>query len=65
MNDCINEGSFLLMYCPACNSKSVGKIGVNQYYCWDCFVEFNDKSKIFFVEEDGTLVSEEEALTLA
>lgn len=53
------------MYCPACNSKSVGKIGVNQYYCWDCFVEFNDKSKIFFVEEDGTLVSEEEALTLA
>ncbi|MEC1149412.1 hypothetical protein [Bacillus paralicheniformis] len=38
----------------------MGKIGVNQYYCWGCFIELTlSKGKISThqVEEDGTLSS--------
>ena len=48
------------MLCPACDSKNIGKIGVNQYYCWDCFVEFNDRNEMFLVDEDATLISSNE-----
>lgn len=47
------------MKCPVCQGNSVGKIGVEQYYCWNCFVEFNtmkDEVQIFQVAEDGSLV---------
>ena len=46
------------MNCPNCKGKNLGKIGVNQYYCWDCFVELSlSKGKISLaqIEEDGTL----------
>lgn len=47
--------------CPNCGSKDIGKIGTNQYYCWNCFVELSvsgdQVSSIFQVEEDGTLQS--------
>ncbi|MDQ0224768.1 hypothetical protein [Metabacillus niabensis] len=46
--------------CPNCKSKDLGKIGVNQYYCWSCFIELSiAKGKISThqVEEDGTLSS--------
>lgn len=47
--------------CPNCSSKDIGKIGTNQYYCWNCFVELsvagNQISSIFQVEEDGSLHS--------
>ncbi|MFA7746338.1 hypothetical protein AB8738_13665, partial [Salinicoccus roseus] len=23
-----------MLVCPNCKSKDIGKIGVNQYYCW-------------------------------
>ncbi|MFT4412743.1 hypothetical protein ACLM5H_02675 [Fredinandcohnia humi] len=48
------------MKCPNCKSKDIGKIGVNQYYCWGCFIELSVlKGQIFThqVEEDGTLSS--------
>jgi len=45
------------MNCPACGSKATGKIGVDQYYCWDCFVEFNSDGELFEVAEDGSLVA--------
>jgi hypothetical protein len=48
------------MMCPNCNSKDLGKIGVNQYYCWGCFIELsvsNNKLSLHQVEEDGTLSS--------
>ncbi|BCJ86298.1 hypothetical protein skT53_12830 [Effusibacillus dendaii] len=50
----------MLMRCPNCNSRDIGKIGSNQFYCWECFVEFNvvgDQVKLFQVEEDGSLSS--------
>ncbi|MCQ2008495.1 MAG: hypothetical protein ABF629_02640 [Sporolactobacillus sp.] len=46
------------MKCPNCSSKNIGKIGVNQYYCWDCFIELtleDGKLSLSQVEEDGSL----------
>jgi hypothetical protein len=59
------------MVCPNCNSKDLGKIGVNQYYCWGCFIELSvseNKFSLHQVEEDGSLSSlddlfEEEDMT--
>ncbi len=48
-----------MMNCPACGSKATGKVGVDQYYCWDCCVEYSMKRNevnIFEVAEDGTLM---------
>ncbi|RSD24104.1 hypothetical protein [Mesobacillus subterraneus] len=49
-----------MLSCPNCKSKDIGKIGINQYYCWNCFIELSlDKGLIHThqVEEDGTLSS--------
>ena len=46
--------------CPFCYSKEVGKIGTNQYYCWDCFFEFSVKNNIitlYEVDEEGQLIA--------
>ncbi|MGE7601113.1 hypothetical protein ACQKL5_01295 [Peribacillus sp. NPDC097675] len=48
------------MQCPNCRSKDVGKIGVNQFYCWNCFIEMTISDGIINthqVEEDGSLSS--------
>ncbi|MDD2402055.1 MAG: hypothetical protein PHI90_06480 [Clostridia bacterium] len=47
------------MKCPLCGSSSVGKVGVEQYYCWNCFVEYQfqgDETRVYSVEEDGSLM---------
>ncbi len=49
-----------MLICPNCKCKDIGKIGVNQYYCWGCFIELTlskDKISTHQVEEDGTLSS--------
>ncbi|WP_232695535.1 hypothetical protein [Brevibacillus daliensis] len=50
-----------MVTCPNCSSKDIGKIGTNQYYCWNCYVEMsmsgNQISSIYQVEEDGSLES--------
>ncbi len=46
--------------CPNCHSKDIGKIGVNQFYCWSCFIEMTVASGLILthqVEEDGSLSS--------
>lgn len=48
------------MKCPNCQNKNIGKIGVNQYYCWNCFIELSvgdDRISVHQVEEDGSLSS--------
>ncbi|WP_100406610.1 hypothetical protein [Bacillus solitudinis] len=48
------------MRCPNCQNKDIGKIGTNQYYCWNCFVEMSllqGKLSLHQVEEDGSLSS--------
>ncbi|HEY4551707.1 MAG TPA: hypothetical protein VIG80_00800 [Bacillaceae bacterium] len=49
-----------MMKCPNCQSKDLGKIGINQYYCWNCFIELSIGGKTIYthqVEEDGSLSS--------
>lgn len=49
----------LLIVCPLCQKGSIGKVGNNQYYCWECYVEFSikeDKVIIYEVCDDGTLL---------
>lgn len=48
------------MICPNCHGKDIGKIGTNQYYCWNCFIELSvlgDRLSVHQVEKDGTLSS--------
>lgn len=45
--------------CPLCSNKFVGKVGSNQFYCWECCVEFfvkKDKTLVYKVCDDGTLL---------
>ena len=30
------------MRCPVCLGNSTGRIGQNEWYCWDCCIEFQD-----------------------
>jgi len=46
--------------CPNCHGKEIGKIATSQYYCWNCFIEFqycDGKYNVYQIEEDGTLSS--------
>lgn len=49
-----------MMNCPVCGGRALGKVGVEQFYCWDCCVEFTtqtDKVVIYDLAEDGSLVA--------
>jgi len=49
-----------MIKCPTCGGLQVGRVGSDQYYCWNCFMEFNfnkGKVNLFEVAEDGTLVA--------
>lgn len=45
--------------CPICeNKRAIGKVGSEQYFCWDCCIEFmvrGEEVTVFNVEPDGTL----------
>ncbi len=44
--------------CPVCGQRGIGKVGADQYYCWDCCIEFmvrNQELRVYQVEVDGTL----------
>ncbi|WP_169710440.1 hypothetical protein [Natranaerobius trueperi] len=49
------------IYCPLCNRIDVGRVGANQYFCWNCCVEFKETKEqnyqIYNIEDDGTLTS--------
>ena len=47
----------LELSCPLCGSNEVGKIGQDQFYCWNCFVEYDSKNQVYTVEEDGSLIA--------
>ena len=50
----------MMVTCPVCGQRGIGKVGANQYYCWDCCVEFavrDHNVRIYNVEMDGTLTS--------
>jgi hypothetical protein len=46
--------------CPNCGGRSIGRVGSEQYYCWDCCVEFNvgrGAVRVWHVDPDGELVA--------
>ncbi len=48
------------MQCPLCGGKAIGKIGSEQYYCWDCCVEYHltkEGIHVYDLDEDGVLTS--------
>ncbi len=50
----------MIIRCPICGGAQVGKVGSEQYYCWNCFMEFNyNKGRInlYEVAEDGSLIA--------
>ncbi|HLS07594.1 hypothetical protein [Lentibacillus sp.] len=55
-----------MLVCPNCRGKDIGKIGTQQFYCWNCFIEltvFNEKLTIYQVEADGSLSSLDDLFT--
>jgi len=48
------------MICPSCGSRATGQVGPDQYYCWDCCVEWqaasDGQSQIFLIGEEGDLI---------
>jgi ribosomal protein L37AE/L43A len=48
------------MVCPRCRGRAVGRVGLAQWYCWDCCVEFAKSARgmeIYVMDEEGELVS--------
>lgn len=53
----------MLDRCPSCSSIDIGKIGVQQYYCSNCFTQItmvHDKITVSYIESDGSLNPVEE-----
>lgn len=49
----------MVIKCPVCKGLQVGKVGSDQYYCWNCFLEFNynkGRVNLYQVAEDGSLL---------
>jgi hypothetical protein len=47
-----------MTHCPLCGDRAVGKVGADQYFCWDCCVEFMLRGQnltIYNVGLDGSL----------
>lgn len=58
------ERSGVVNKCPVCGGLQVGKVGSDQYFCWNCYLEFNynrGKLNLYEVAEDGTLTAVEES----
>lgn len=50
----------MTLRCPACGGLQVGKVGSDQFYCWNCYLEFNfhkGQVNLFEVAEDGSLIA--------
>lgn len=44
--------------CPACGSRCTGRVGVDQWYCWDCCIEYavaGDTVRMYRVDDEGEL----------
>ncbi|HCC32943.1 MAG TPA: hypothetical protein DEQ28_03450 [Clostridiales bacterium] len=45
--------------CPACGARGVGCLGVGQYYCRECCIEFESTDRgwqLFRVGDEGELI---------
>lgn len=49
----------MMVHCPHCESRSVGRVAADQYYCWECCIEFaqsGEAVRCFQVNEEGELL---------
>jgi len=56
----------MMLRCPNCNGKDIGKIGTQQFYCWTCFIEMsivNNQLTVHEIEVDGSLCSLDDLFT--
>lgn len=47
------------MVCPSCGSRATGQVGPDQFYCWDCCIEWQPTpagSQRFLIGEEGDLI---------
>lgn len=45
--------------CPACCGRGVGRLGLGQYYCRECYIEFETTDRgwhLFQIGDEGDLV---------
>ena len=45
--------------CPKCQGRAVGRVGVAQWFCWDCCIEFQATGHgyiLFAMDAEGELV---------
>ncbi|HHV06747.1 MAG TPA: hypothetical protein GXX69_00840 [Firmicutes bacterium] len=46
--------------CPVCGEGHVGRVGANQYYCRNCYLEFTPTEEgflVYEVQDDGSLLA--------
>lgn len=54
-----NVSAVLDPKCPRCSGRTVGRVGVNQFYCGECCIEFFISVRgtaIYEIADDGSLV---------
>lgn len=48
------------MRCPVCAGNATGRIGQNEWYCWECCIEFQDLGSgqvdCFVLDSEGNRV---------
>jgi len=52
------------MRCPVCGQKLVGRLGTNQFFCWNCFVEFHrfrESFRVYAIDQEGGLKALEDS----
>ncbi|WP_331640777.1 hypothetical protein [Cerasibacillus sp.] len=52
--------------CPNCSSRDIGKVGNDQYYCWNCYIEMTvvgNRLNVHEIEADGSLISLDDLFT--
>ncbi|NMA54677.1 MAG: hypothetical protein GX952_01935 [Firmicutes bacterium] len=51
--------------CPVCGKHNVGRVGTNQYYCRNCYLEFRPTQEgylVYEVQDDGSLTAWEDTI---
>lgn len=44
--------------CPNCASRAIGQVGPDQFYCWDCCIEWQARAsgdELYMINEEGDL----------
>lgn len=46
-----------IVKCPHCGSEKTNSVSTSNFFCMDCFIEFNPRSgQMFSIKRNGSLV---------